>query len=275
MADGLPLSVGVGGVGPTGTGRTGPTHTRRNALTLWNAAFRSALFWDGRAASLEDQVLGPLENPVELNRQPDALVADLSQVPEYVQRFHDAFPGDPDPVTIDNFRRAVASFVRTIVSTNAPYDQYVGGDLGAMSDAELRGMSLFGAVGCSTCHTPPLFERDIYVNAGVPPVPRIADEGRFEVTYNPVDEGAFRVPTLRNLRASGPYFHTGAVATIEDAVAWMAAHGGATRAITTDEVAAIATFLRTSLTDTSQAPERPLTVPSGLPVPPDGFEIKR
>jgi cytochrome c peroxidase len=275
MADGLPLAIGVGGVGPTGTGRTGPTHTRRNALTLWNAAYRSALFWDGRAASLEDQVLGPLESPVELDRQPDALVSDLMLVPEYVQRFHDAFPGDPDPVSLDNLRRAVASFVRTIVSTHAPYDQYVRGDPGAMSDTELRGMSLFGSYGCAECHTPPLFGKDIYANVAVPPVPGIADEGRFEVTGDPGDKGCFRVPTLRNLRASGPYFHTGAVTTIEDAVAWMAAHDGGTRAITTDEVSAIATFLRTSLTDTSQAPERPLTVPSGLPVPPDGFEIRR
>jgi cytochrome c peroxidase len=275
MADGVPLAIGVGGVGPTGTGRTGPTHTRRNALTLWNTAFRSVLFWDGRAASLEDQVLGPLEDPVELNRQPDSLVSDLSAIPEYVQRFQDAFPGDPDPVSIDNFRRAIASFVRTIVSTNAPYDQYARGDLGAMSDTELRGMSLFGAVGCATCHTPPLFATDIYASAAVPPVSGIEDDGRFEVTGNPADKGLFRVPTLRNLRATGPYFHTGAVATIEDAVAWMGAHGGATRAMTNDEVSAVATFLRTSLTDISQAPERPLTVPSGLPVPLDGFEISR
>jgi cytochrome c peroxidase len=275
MADGLPLAVGVGGVGVTGTGRTGPTHTRRNAPTLWNAAYRSALFWDGRVTTLEDQVLVPLEDPVELNRQPDALVADLSAIPEYVQRFQSAFPGEPNPVNIDNFRRAVASFVRTIVSTNAPYDQYVRGDPAAMSDTELRGMSLFGAVGCWVCHAPPLFAKDIYASAGVPPVPGIQDEGRFEVTGNPSDMGHFRVPTLRNLRATGPYFHTGAVATIEDAVTWMASHGGANRAITSDEVEALATFLRTSLTDTSQAPDRPLNVPSGLPVPPDGFEIVR
>jgi cytochrome c peroxidase len=275
MGDGLPLAIGVGGVGPTGTGRTGPTHTRRNALTLWNAAFRRALFWDGRVSSLDDQVLVPLEDPVELDRQPDSLIADLSAIPGYVQLFQAAFPADPDPVNIDNLRYAVASFVRTIVSTNAPYDQYVRGDRGAMSDTEVRGMSLFGEVGCATCHTPPLFESDVYFSAGVPPVQGIVDEGRFEVTGNAADEGSFRVPTLRNLRATGPYFHTGAVTTIEDAVTWMAAHGGANRALTNDEVAAIATFLQTSLTDTSQAPERPLTVPSGLPVPPDGFEIAR
>lgn len=275
MGDGLPLAIGVGGVGPTGTGRHGSTHARRNALTLWNVGYRTQLFWDGRAASLEDQVLVPLENPVELDRAPNQLVADLNAIPEYVQRFRAAYLADEDPVTLANFQRAVATFARTIVSDNAPYDQYVRGDRGAMSDPEIRGMFVFGAVGCAGCHTPPLFASDTYADMGVLPAPGVADDGRFEATGIASDRGLFRVPTLRNLRETGPYFHTGAVDTIEAAIQWMATSGGASRAVTPDEVEDIATFLRASLMDKTHAPERPLTVPSGYPVPLDGFEIGR
>lgn len=271
MADGLAKSVGVGGSGAVGIGRTGPTHTRRNARTLWNAAYRRALFWDGRTPTLEAQVLVPLTDAVELGRVPDELVADLRANADYRARFAAAFGGEP---SVANVQRAIASFVRTIVSVDAPYDRYARGDAKALADDEVHGMQLFAELGCATCHVPPLFESERYANVGVAD-PSAPDDGRFEVTRDEADRGAFRVPTLRNLRATGPYFHDGSSATIDDAVLRMARYSAPSRALASDETAALVAFLRSSLVDRSREPARPDGVPSGLPLPADGFRMQR
>jgi cytochrome c peroxidase len=273
MSDGLALSIGVDGMGPTGPGRTGPNITRRNAATLWNVAYRPLLFADGRTASLEEQVLGPLHEQKELAREPEAVVADLAAIPEYAQRFGAAFPDDPAPVSVLNFQRAIAAFERTMITDRSPYDHYVAGDAGALSEAALRGMNLFAEVGCSGCHAPPLFEASRFANRDVTPVNDVVDDGRQEVTHDPADHAAFRVPTLRNIRETGPYFHTGAVITLEDAVAHEATL--ASRPLDAAEVAALVAFLNKGLTDPSRSPTRPKTVPSGLAVPVDGFRIPR
>jgi cytochrome c peroxidase len=273
MADGLARSIGVDGMGPTGPGRTGPNVLRRNAQTLWNAAYRTSLFWDGRADSLEAQVLFPLKEEKELGRDPAAVVADLSAIPEYVSLFESAF-GDAAPaVTVENMQRAIAAFERSLVTDRSPYDHYVSGDEGALSADAKKGMFLFGEVGCAKCHVPPLFESSTFADRAVPPIDGIADDGRAEVTKDAADARAFRVPTLRNIRETGPYFHTGAVATLDDAVRHEA--GLASRALSDDEVAALVTFLNKGLIDPSRSPGRPDTVPSGLPVPLDGFRIPR
>jgi cytochrome c peroxidase len=272
MGDGLARSVGVGGVGAPGMGRTGPTHTRRNAPTLWNAAYRTQLFWDGRVASLEDQAPVPMRNALELGRDPADVATDLAAIDEYRARFAEAFPGDAQPVSGANMARAIASFVRTVTSDDAPYDRWVRGDARALSDEEVRGMFLFADAGCASCHEPPLFASDRYARL----LPATADDlGRAEVTGLDADRGAFRVPTLRNLRETYPYFHDGSSPTIEDAVARVVASGVATRDLSADEQSAIVTFLHTSLEDVSKEPERPLTVPSGLQVPADGYRIYR
>ena len=273
MSDGLPVSIGIDGEGPTGPGRTGPNKTRRNAQTLWNAGFRKNLFWDGRVKSLEEQVLHPLEEPKELNRDPDAVVADLAAIDEYAALFEAAFPGQG--VTPDNLARAIAALERTFVSDRAPYDRYVSGDVGALNEETVRGMNLFGEAGCASCHVAPLFDSEKWVDRGLA---QGADLGRFEVTGKEADRYAFRVPTLRNARDSEPYFHDGSVQDLRDAVAREVARSvdtGDSRPLAPDEIDAITTFIDKALTDLSDGPHRPKKVPSGLDIPVDGFRIPR
>lgn len=273
MSDGLALSIGVDGEGPTGPGRTGPNLTSRNALTLWNVAFRRDLFWDGRTATLEAQALEPLEQQGELDLDPEQAAERIAAVPAYVALFEAAFPAEEQPVTSANVARALAAFQRTLVSDLAPYDRYVGGDEGALSEEQLQGMELFAEAGCASCHVPPLFESLQYAA-------RIEsdDEGRAAVSGDDADRGALRVPTLRNLRESGPYFHDGSSPTVEDAVwreADVAAREGEGRVLTWAEVDLVALFLRKALMDRSREPQRPDEVPSGLAVPEDGLRIPR
>jgi cytochrome c peroxidase len=270
LADGLPLSIGVGGEGPTGPGRTGPNVTRRNAPTLWNIAFVENLFWDGRARTLEEQIKGALADPTELGRAEAELVADLARIPEYTAQFEAAFDGDSELITGDNLARAIAAFERSIVSRRAPYDQWVRGDEGALDDETVRGMYLFAEAGCASCHAPPLFASERFVARGIGSP---EDLGRFELSSDEADRGAFRVPTLRNVRHSGPYFHDGSVAELRAAVELELAH--AARPFAGDEVDAITRFIDKALTDRTGEPSRPKTVPSGLTVPIDGFRVPR
>ncbi len=260
LSDGLARSVGVGGEGAVGPGRHGPNVTARNAPTLWNVAYRRGLFWDGRAHSLEQQALMPIENAVEMGRQVPALVGELQQHEAYRALFDEAF-GEVSAVAI---ARALAAFQRTFVSDWAPYDRYLAGDPGALSPEAIEGMHLFHDAGCSGCHVPPLFEREAYFDRGVGD-----DPGREAVTGDPADRGAFRVPTLRNLRETGPYFHDGSVASLEEAVAREA------DGLNGAEFAAIATFIHKGLMDRTHEPDRPESVPSGLALPADGFRIPR
>ena len=268
LSDGLPVSVGIDGVGPAGTGRRGPNVTRRNSGTLWNVAYRERLMWDGRASSLEAQVLLPLQSEVEMGRDVDDLVSTLRGIDGYVTRFEAAFGRS---VTLIDVQRAIAAFERTLVSDDAPYDRYVAGDSGALSDAAVRGMWLFAEVGCARCHEPPRFEREQYdrVHACETHGARVADRGRMEVTAAAADAGAFRVPTLRNIRETAPYFHDGCADTLSDAV------HDPDRPLSADERADIVEFLSKGLMDKLQEPDRPATVPSGLPVPIDGYGIPR
>jgi cytochrome c peroxidase len=274
MSDGLARSIGVDGTGPTGPGRSGPNLTRRNAQTLWNAAYRETMFADGRAGSLEEQVLGPLHEPKELGRKPEDVSADLAAIPTYVALFEEAFPGESPAVSVVHLQRAIAAFERTMVSDQSPYDHYVAGDAGALGDAAKRGMFTFAEKGCSGCHAPPLFESNLFADRKVAPADGVTDDlGREEVTHDLADRGRFRVLTLRNVRETGPYFHTGGVDTLEDAVRHEAAL--AEQPVTDDEIADLTAFLNKALIDPTRSPGRPKSVPSGLPVPVDGFRIPR
>ncbi len=277
MSDALPLSVGNGGGRVAGPGRQGPRMTRRNASTLWNAAFSSRVFWDGRGASLEDQVHFPFDAPEELARPLSEVVTELAAIPAYANAFASAFPNDPAPVTGPNFARAVAAFERTIVSKRGLYDAWLDGDPGAMSDAMVRGMRLFAEEGCPDCHRPPLFSSDRFEDRHAPPVPGVEDRGRFEATQDPADRNRFAVPTLRNLPDTGPYFHSGGVETLEDAVRHEVAESGLSggaRPLTDDELADVTVFLKKALFDNANAPSRPHEVPSGLPLPIDGPGVR-
>jgi cytochrome c peroxidase len=275
MGDGLTLGIGVGGTGPSGIGRTGPTTTRRNVPSLWNVAYRSTLFWDGRVNSLEQQVEVPLFDERELGANRDNVMHAIADISTYRDLFAAAFPQSPE-VSQDNLARAIASFVRTIVTNDAPYDRYARGDDRALSEPEIRGLFLFGDLGCPSCHVPPLFGADRFdaVVAAFPPSTVSADLGRFEVTGDEKDRFAFRVPQLRNLRETGPYFHDGHAPTMKQALREMAATTSA-RAVSDDELDALSEFVGKGLMDKSHVPERPLSVPSGLPVPADGFVIRR
>ena len=274
MGDGLMLGIGVGGMGPSGIGRTGPTKTRRNVPSLWNAAYRKALFWDGRVSSLEEQVETPLFDERELGADPATFLGEIAGNAAYQGLFAAAFP-DSSAVTQKSLARAIASFVRTIVTTNAPYDRYARGDDKALSEREIRGMFLFNELGCPSCHVPPLFGADRF-DAVAPATsqPSRDDLGRFEVTTDERDRFAFRVPQLRNLSETGPYFHDGHAPTMAEAVREMSSSTQG-RALSDDETGALSDFLGKGLMDKAHVPERPLSVPSGLPVPADGFVIRR
>ncbi len=206
---------------PTSTGINGQVGGR-NSPTVINAAFAPAQFWDGRAASLEAQALGPIENPIEMGHKLADVVAALNQVDGYRQRFQDVFGTE---VTSDGIAKAIAAFERTVLSGNSPYDRFQAGDATALTDEQKKGMELFESAGCSTCHTPPLFSNYRYFNAGVDADKEKPDEGLKTVTNRDGDLGKFRVPTLREVANTGPYFHDGSVQTLEQAVAMMAAGG--------------------------------------------------
>ncbi|MCA9629505.1 MAG: cytochrome-c peroxidase [Myxococcales bacterium] len=275
MSDGLPVSVGLDGVGAVGPGRVGPNHTRRNSMSLWNVAFRERLFWDGRTETLEEQVSAPLTAAEELGSSEAGVVAALRANAEYSALFAEAFPGEA--LDFGQVARALAAFQRVLVSDWAPYDRYAKGDLGALSEQSKRGMEAFAEQGCVSCHVPPRFELELYADRGQVNADGVADEGRFEVSNDPADRGAFRVPTLRNLRDSEPYFHAGTAPTVEDAVRSELAFsaGIAPSAVADDLVDDITHFLIKGLTDRTRQQPRPARLPSGFPVPLDNFRIPR
>ena len=202
---------------------TGIAHQKgaRNSPTVINAAYATSQFWDGRAKTLEDQAVGPVENPIEMGHTMTAVVAHLSTIPDYQERFKKVFGTG---VTKENFAKAIAAFERTVLSGDSPYDRFVAGDQSAMNDAQRRGWELFRD-NCATCHTQPLFSNYRFFNAGVGSEKPTADEGRKKVTGKDSDLGKFRVPALRNVADTAPYFHDGSAAKLEDAVALMAAGG--------------------------------------------------
>ncbi len=194
----------------------------RNAPTVINAAYATSQFWDGRAATLEEQAVGPVGNPIEMGSSMAEAIARLSKIPEYRRRFKQVFGTG---VTEEGFAKAIAAFERTVLSGNSPYDRFQAGEKDALTEAQKRGLKTFEKAGCANCHTPPLFSSYEFHNAGVDAHKPNPDEGRKAVTKKDEDMGAFRVPSLRDVASTAPYFHDGSAATLEDAVALMAAGG--------------------------------------------------
>ncbi len=208
----------------------------RSAPTVWNAAFASSQFWDGRAASLEDQARGPVVNPVEMGMSDlEKAMSRVRAIPGYKPYFERAF-GDKDPMTVENAAKAVAAFERTMITPNSPYDRFVKGDRAALSAQEQRGMQAFADTGCISCHSGPAFNgpsmpagtgffMKFPTFAGGDYVKKYdlaKDRGRFEATGNEADMYLFKVPTLRNVALTAPYFHNGSVATLGEAIRVMA-----------------------------------------------------
>ena len=194
----------------------------RNSPTVINSAYATVQFWDGRAASLEEQALGPIENPIEMGHTVDAMISTLSELDVYTAMFQEVFGTG---VTAEGVAKAIAAFERTILSGNSPYDQFQAGDEDAMTEAQQRGWKVFEDAGCITCHTPPLFSNYRFYNAGIGMDAEEPDPGRKGVTDQEQDMGAFRVPALREVAKTHPYFHNGSVEDLRDAVAIMAGGG--------------------------------------------------
>ena len=207
----------------------------RSAPTVWNAAFSSVQFWDGRAPSLEEQARGPVTNPGEMGMKSwDDVVARLKAMPEYKQAFAAAF-GSEDSVSADNAVKAIAAYERTLITPNSAYDKYVKGDKAALTEQQVRGLNTFAEVGCVSCHSGPAFNGPALPEGTgfYQKFPGIEngvleakfgfsnDLGRFEATKNEADKHFFKVPTLRNIALTAPYFHNGKVQTLEEAVAVM------------------------------------------------------
>jgi cytochrome c peroxidase len=252
LSDGQPRSIGAMG------------ELSRNAMTVWNVAYMDSLHSDGGRASLEDQAAKAI--PAMAMAQPvPALVDELNAVPEYRDRFQKVFG---DGVTLTNIARAVASYERSLVTYRSTFDRFRAGDSQALSAPAKEGMDLFfdGRAGCSSCHTEPLFTDNRWHVLGVPQAgPKAVDPGRFDVTQDERDRGAFKTPTLRNVELSAPYMHDGVFGTLEEVVAFYAGGGGAAPnrsplikplALSPKQQAALVAFLR-SLTDTSTKIEPP------------------
>jgi len=194
----------------------------RNANPVINSQYATALFWDGRAVSLEDQAGGPVENPIEMGQDMNVVTKLLADVPEYKKRFMEVFGEAP---TKDNITKAIAAFERTLLEGNSPFDKFQAGDANAISEDAKKGWELFNQKLCSTCHTPPVFSNWGFYNSGVGTDKPNPDIGRMEITKLPSDKSAFRVPSLRGVEKTGPYFHDGSVESLEEAVKFMA-NGG-------------------------------------------------
>ena len=208
----------------------------RNAPTVWNAAFLSSQFWDGRAAQLEDQAKGPPANPIEMGMANlDAVVGRIRGIPGYQPYFERAF-GAGDQITLNNAAKAIAAYERTLITPNSAYDKYAKGDTKALTEQQARGLATFADVGCTSCHQGATFAGPaLPMGTGFfmkfptfPDSPYVAkydflsDTGRYSATRNDADRNVWRVPTLRNLVYTAPYFHNGLVHTIEEAVRVMA-----------------------------------------------------
>lgn len=198
----------------------------RNAPTTYNAVFNSAQFWDGRAKDLAEQAKGPVQASVEMNNTPESVVALLTSIPEYVALFKQAFPTQKDPVTFDNMAKAIEVFEATLITPNDGLDRFMAGDDKALTADQKAGLDLFVNNGCVGCHDGVNLGGTDYFPFGVVEQPGaevlpVGDKGRFKVTNTASDEYVFRSPPLRNIALTAPYFHSGKVWTLKQAVAIM------------------------------------------------------
>jgi len=233
----------------------------RNSPTVFNAAAHFVQFWDGRAADVEAQAKGPVLNPVEMAMPSETrVVAVLTSMPEYVDAFKKAFPNDPKPVSYDNMAKAIGAFERGLM-TPSRWDALLKGDDKALTDAEKIGFKTFTGAGCQACHAGALLGGTSFQRLGAAKAyPRADDPGRAKVTKNDADKGTFKVPSLRNVEKTGPYFHDGKTVSLDQAVREMGEYQLGRR-LTPQEVAQIVDFLKvlTGKVD----PE--YTKPPGLP----------
>ncbi len=239
---------------PTSEGVHGKRGDRNSPTTL-NAGFHFTQFWDGRAKDLVEQAKGPVLNPVEM-AMPDEkeVIRRLEADADYPKMFKAAFPGEPTPISYQNFARAVAAFERTLV-TRDRFDDFLKGDDKALNASELQGLNLFLTTGCITCHVGPTIGANMYQKMGIiNPYSNTNDVGRIKVTGEEWDEYRFKVPSLRNVALTFPYFHDGKTADLQAAAKQMA-HMQLGKALTDPETTAISAFLG-SLSDKTRKPAK-------------------
>lgn len=256
-SDGLPTARGAKSMV---LGRASPT--------VVNTAYNSVQMWDGRKKSLEDQAMGPMQADVEMNTDLDKLFAFLNANEGYRELFARAYPGEP--IGPDTVSKAIASFERTIVSRDSPFDQWVAGRKDAMSADQVQGFALFvdpKKGNCAACHSGPNFTDNSFHNLGLASFGKSnADMGRFAIRALPALKGAFKTPTVREAANTGPYFHDGSAATLEQVVEHYRKGGDVTHNLSKDmkpldltatEVKQIVAFMQALST-----PPRPFEMPA-------------
>ncbi len=246
---------------PTSSGHK-KQHGDRNSPTVWNAGGHFVQFWDGRAATLEEQAKGPVLNPVEMAMPgAEAVEKVIQSIPGYAPLFKKAFPGQAAPITYDNIANAIGAFERTLVAPSR-FDKFLGGDEKALTDAEKKGLETYLATGCTACHMGEGVGGAMYQKLGlVKPVPGLTDEGRSKISKNAADKFFFKVPGLRNVEKTGPYLHDGSKKTLEETVAFMGEYQLG-KQLKKDEVDSITTFLKAL---TAELPRALLVEPKALP----------
>jgi cytochrome c peroxidase len=262
--DSSAVSTGVGG-----------QHGTRSAPTVWNAVFMSSMFWDARAKSLEEQAQGPILNPIEMGMpHKEATVERIRSIPGYRKQFAAVFGGD-EPVTMENIAKAIATYERTLITPNSLFDQYLRGDNTALSKDALAGMHEFENLGCNRCHTGPAFAAPANMPRGdgfVEWFPAFAS--RYDKELHLKDDlginanisprphtGKWRVPTLRNIALTAPYFHNGSAKTLDKAVRVMA-RVQLNQELSDEQVKHLVAFLKT-LTGEFTVQEPPKLPPDG------------
>lgn len=213
FTDGSPVSTGIG-----------KQKGGRSAPSVINRVYGAAQFWDGRAFSLEDQAKGPIANSIEMTSEKDAgkahetTIQRLRQIKDYRQRFKAVFGAVE--FDIDHVAKAIATFERTILSGNAQYDRFKAGDKTALNESQQRGMKIFFSnnARCDACHEGAAFTTNQFANIGIGMDQPNPDLGRFNVTKNEADKGAFKTPGLREITRTGPYMHNGSLKTLEEVV---------------------------------------------------------
>lgn len=238
----------------------------RNSPTVYNAVLQFVQFWDGRAPTLAAQASGPMMNPVEMGMSgTDAVLAVLRASPEYMQMFRKAYPQSKDPVTMDNVTDAIASFESGLV-TPSRWDDYLRGNLQALSEEEKAGLQVYLDSGCASCHAGAAMGGNSYQKLGAyrdwPD--QKSDRGRFALTGEQRDNMYFKVPMLRNVAETGPWFHNGEVKSLDEAVRLMGEYQTGHNFSPT-EVRQIVAFLN-ALTG---------PLPSGYAQPPSGLAPPR
>lgn len=274
FADGRDVSIGLGG-----------NKTKRSAPSLWNSGFLTSFFWDARADSLEQQVLGPLYSSLEMGNTREKLLTDLSNNQTYQTLFEQAF-GKPQSakasaISLGNIYTALSAFQTSLISLNSRYDQYAHGNHGALTETEIGGMNVFRSfvARCAECHTPPLFTNNQIAVIGTPePLGHRLDIGAEETFGSAKLKGGFKVPTLRNIAHTAPYMHSGVFRTLREATEFY--NKGRGHAVPKDvemllhwhisepdlrdhEIDLIVAFLKT-LSDQRFMPKAPTSLPSGL-----------